>query len=126
MSTEVEVPSRQEMFNRAWNGLKSQGFERCMALCGGHEQCAYTDETGTKHCAWGWVDPAAAASGSAGSVYLLQDEKVGIAGAVDKYDYAMVKFMADLQSAHDSGKTPADMEQHLRSFALKYELEIPS
>lgn len=111
-----EIPSRQEMFNRAWRGLKSQGFMRCTD--GG--VCVYDDGHG-HHCAWGWVDHES--WGYWGSVNRLYGEGIGVAGVLD---YDDCEFARDLQMAHDDSHEPAAMEEALRWLAQHYMLTIPS
>ncbi len=123
MSELPPIPSRQEMFDRAWNGLKSQGFERCMwdpddRYHGG--QCAYSSPDGTKHCAWGWVDP----EGLAG--YQGNSGVYGCPGLAERLDAGDRNFASRLQRAHDGAESPAEMEQKLRSLAADCGLVVPS
>lgn len=127
------VPSRQEMFNRAWEGLKSQGFERCHSdnepeLRGRTDipGCLYDNGKG-HHCAWGWVDPEATrvidGRYQTGTVGALASMGVGLAAHLNEGD---LSFAADLQGAHDGTGTPERMQEALRRVATKYALVVPA
>lgn len=125
-----EIPSRQEMFNRAWNGLKSQGWEPAFAA----GSCEYITQDG-KRCAWGWVDPEGTVSplgyGRIGSVNSLRMEAGGLARRLSESDAA---FAMELQDAHDrvplasergaSGRFTS-LEESMRDFAGRHQLTIP-
>lgn len=87
----TEIPSRQEMFNRAVRGLASQGFERCY----GEGICQY--QSGAKRCAWGWVDTTLGPS-VRGTVNDLRSDGMGLAALIP---YDDVQFARELQQAHD-------------------------
>ena len=108
--------TKQEMFNRAVRGLRSQGFTRCMVAGMG---CSYGDGEG-HHCAWGWVDTSLA--NEIGSVYALRDRGIGVAAQLSTDD---VEFAAALQTAHDCGLTPVRMEGSLRALAERHNLTWP-
>lgn len=110
-----EVPSRQEMFDRAWRGLKSQGWKRAVD----HLGCVYSTPDG-RRCAWGWVDPDGT-SGALGSVRALYENRVGLAGLLRGED---VLFANWLQSVHDLA-VDETLQQAMRSFAAKHGLSIP-
>jgi hypothetical protein len=107
------IMTNQEMFDKAWNGLKSQGFERCLGLtvC-----CMYNDGNG-KHCAWGWVDESL--SDEQCYVTDLAMEGIGLAATLDE---DQLNFAAQLQRAHDR---VGSMEQSLRDLAKRYNLIVP-
>lgn len=122
----MEIPSRQEMFNRAYLGLKSQGFQRAHSLADG---CLYLMDDG-KRCAWGWVDPEGTVNQwgqpMVGSVTTLASRGCGIAAGLGLDD---MEFAMDLQEAHDrTDLWPADgrMAGALAKFAAKYGLTIPT
>lgn len=130
--TTIEVPSRQEMFNRAWNGLKGQGWQQAMEDLGnGSFACLYTTKD-KKHCAWGWVDREA---DGRGTVYTLAEAGVGIAGQMLKAaGVPLARYVPDLvfakklQEAHDQcgqRQTPAELEGIFRAFAAHHGLTIP-
>lgn len=107
--------TKQEMFNRAYRGLASQGFERCTSGEGKHG-CLYVDDNG-RHCAWGWVDTSLTkeVSGYIGSIG-------GIAatlGQKNKY------FAARLQQAHDNAVTPEGVKNRLKQLAKEFDLKVP-
>lgn len=118
--------TKQEMFNRAYVGLKSQGFTRCGYRAtddSGNDgfMCTYSDEFG-KHCAWGWVDTSLNSS-QAGAVYSLREDGIGLAADLrgDLLDFAQ-----RLQLAHDESATPERMISRLNSLAQEFCLEIPN
>lgn len=124
--SEVVVPSRQEMFNRAWNGLKSQGFTRCRQEGNSMDpSCMYDDGQG-HHCAWGWVDPEGTATMDgyflSGTVRNLADRGIGLAARLSYEDQG---FAVELQVAHDNSPTPEEMQTELRRIASKYHLAVP-
>jgi hypothetical protein len=91
--------TKQEMFDKAWRGLSSQNWERCVNEYG---KCVYSDGTG-KHCAWGWVDPEAD-------------------GHVDVYRVGGIA-----QWAHDTEDSPTkSMKQRFVELADAYHLEVPN
>ena len=103
--------TKQEMFNRAYVGLRSQDFEACKRI----GRCAYSDGKGN-HCAWGWVDTS------------LDDE----AGPVNKVPglakglgEKQMEFALELQAAHDNAEDPPDMKRRLHNLAKHYDLKIP-
>lgn len=118
------MPSTQEMFDRAYRGLHSQGFRRCVS---GSGQCLYaapsSDGAGpeTWHCAWGWVDPTVL--GRRGSVTDLAHDLIGLAGRLDPPG---LRFAIGLQRAHDSGYTPDGMRRNLEWVAERHFLVLPS
>jgi hypothetical protein len=118
--------TNQEMFNRAWSGLKSQGFVQCTQAEDEHDSsvsnCLYTSKDGTKHCAWGWVDTSLRYEDSSGWVSGLRQNKLGL--AADLTDEQMA-FATSLQGCHDRHDNPKDMESALRNFALREGLVIP-
>lgn len=125
--------TEQEMFNRAWIGLKLQGFKRC-SVDESDSGCKYKiDNT---HCAWGWVDPAGTADSlvAYGSVYGLVTRQTGVAAQLPSDPAGPRLFFAmKLQRAHDlpsgydrpDGYTPEAVEASLRGLAKKFNLTIP-
>ena len=107
--------SRQEMFNRAFIGLASQGFTRCMS--GG--DCVYLADDG-RRCAWGWVD-ASLGAGDNGDVGNLRDQGIGIAAKLDDDD---LLFAMELQATHDESTNTA-LQEDLRLFAARKHLTVP-
>lgn len=117
--TTVEIPSRQEMFNRAWNGLKGQGWKTSTFKDG--RGCSYDGPDGRK-CAWGWVDPEGTKDDPtkgdptkgvtynprwtktgqlSGTVLTLRIEGIGLAALIPNEDEG---FIAQLQSVHDGAR----------------------
>ncbi len=119
--SESEVPSRQEMFNRAWNGLRSQGWRKAMR---NEATCTFLTADGLR-CAWGWVDPeGTVVNGMSrlGGVMSLHLERHGIAGLLSLQD---AEFASKMQCAHDDAGNGA-LRAAMVQFAKDYGLEIPS
>lgn len=109
--------NRQEIFDKAWNGLKAQGFRRSADE---HGSCLYRGPNGLK-CAIGHcISDEAFNHRWEGS----RDEPFKAAGVggwgSQKYEWAI-----ELQNAHDTASDPSDMEGGLRRFAKKHKLTIP-
>jgi hypothetical protein len=126
--------TKQEMFNKAFLGLKSQGFERAATEKDG---CMYAvrDDAGkvVKRCAWGWVDPVATEHVSAGAIWTLRRLGVGLAAELDGFqdEYLAVPgsdfdFADQLQKEHDHAVWPAGVEQGLRNLAARFGLTVPA
>jgi hypothetical protein len=109
--------TNQEMFDRAWHGLQSQGFRRCTGPDG---RPTYVNDGGW-HCAWGWVDTAQRAK--CATVATLCNLREGLAATLDEQG---LKFAMALQTAHDYGKTPWGMEANLRELAKDCGLVVPT
>lgn len=105
----------QEMFDKAWNGLKSQSFERCYSV--DKEACVYDDGKG-KHCAWGWVDEESWTYGQRGVVDI--NTTITTSLSFDK-----LRFAQNLQQAHDKGANPENVVLRLRELAADYGLTVP-
>lgn len=117
--------SEQEIFDRAWRGLKGQGFEQALSLTGA---CRYRSPTGGR-CAVGHLVPD--------DVYDPNMEGWSIgSGGGEKYVLPCLaacgvwdgtrerqEFLVGLQMCHDKA---ADMEEDLRRFARNRSLTIPA
>lgn len=112
----VSPLTKQEIFDRAWRGLSSQGFQRCRV----NDRCAYSDGNG-RHCAWGWVDVGLGV-GSTLAIYEMRRKLQGVAALLDDEG---LDFAEQLQEAHDSHEYPEDMERALRELAADNSLSIP-
>lgn len=109
----------QEMFDKAYIGLASQGFEQCYDEL--EDACVYSDGKGN-HCAWGWVDPSIGETQS-GNVEELNRHQIGIAGTLNE---EQLNFAGDLQGAHDIADDSQDMKKLLNDVAKRYNLSIPN
>lgn len=128
--------TKQEMFNRAWIGLRSQTFERAAQPNG---YCEYKMENG-KRCAWGWVDQEHAER-IRGDVYDGNRAGVGLLANLNPED---LLFARELQVAHDYARArrstavshldlaaakynylPLEVENNLRKLAAFHNLSIP-
>lgn len=112
-----DVPSRQEMFDRAFRGLRAQGFERCATP----EGCLYQDPSTGRRCAWGHVDTSLTEA-DRGPVGHLREEKIGLAARIPWND---LDFATALQRAHDNALGPGTMETMLRGVAMRFDLTVP-
>lgn len=112
--------TRQEIFNKAYLGLKSQGFKQSEWA----GSCKYNGPNNT-HCAIGWVIPDLPENYTIGAIAWTFPEKlIGvIAENLEELDQ-LRPFLQDLQIAHD-GYDPQTMKWKLERLAKMYELEIP-
>lgn len=108
--------TKQEMFNRAFLGLKGQGFAQ--SKYGAF--CVYQSPDG-KRCAWGHVDPSLTKEHRTGVRGLFEDQ-IGVAATIDVKDLI---FVERLQDAHDRATSPNHMDDNLMMLANQYDLEIP-
>lgn len=125
--------TKQEMFDRAVNGLASQGFEKCCTtrqyqyhLKGSGEPgepakqvCVY--KKGNMHCAWGWVDPEVDEDRFC-TVQDLRKAGIGLAADMDESD---LSFAMRLQQAHDMPPSPSSMKKCLQELGDSYGLTLP-
>lgn len=115
--------SKQDMFDLAYTGLRTQGFAQAIdpAPIGG-TVCVYFDATTARRCAWGWVDPANT-GGQMGSVNTLKLKNCGRAAALSE---SGLTFAEQLQNAHDGvGAVGGTVLARLRSLAVKHNLTLP-
>jgi len=117
--------TRQEMFNKAVRGLRSQGFERCTRKAPNEykdEVCVYDDGNG-KHCAWGWVDESTWSYKEArDTVDNLANRGVGLAASLPYEDR---QWASRLQQCHDKAYDAEGVEHNLRQFAKEFSLVFP-
>ncbi len=111
----MSIPSRQEMFDRAFVGLRSQGFKQAKARCGA--KCAYLDVTTGFRCAWGWVDTAL--------TYQVEPVRSLSRGIATTLSPADLNWAMELQDCHDSANSPGEMKRLLLSHAAFYDLTVP-
>ncbi len=134
---EQPIPTRQEMFDRAVRGLRSQGWERCITpevrspaagpqAPGGN--CVYErrlDDGRVMHCAWGWVDPEGTADPRVKedhNVKMLADDGIGLAAVLGEHD---LWFAKQLQRCHDEPGGGEWMERRFRTLAEECNLTWP-
>jgi hypothetical protein len=119
MTHEEEQALRQEWFNKAWTGLKSQGFKRSV---NSSDTCYYRGTEG-RRCAIGWLMPdenyRPEFEGTAATPAIIA--ACGIEPDVNNHAW-----LTELQCAHDHGYTPEEMVRRLRDFARRSELVVPS
>lgn len=124
-----EIPTRQEMFNRAVRGLRAQDWRKAAPKF--HEPgpgCQYLTAGGDR-CAWGHVDPENTGDTQlGGTVNALRDKGIGLAALLPVEDMG---FAVDLQRAHDNvdnADCPSNkeaMQTALRNVAEAYNLIYP-
>jgi hypothetical protein len=119
MTHEEEQALRQEWFNKAWAGLKSQGFERSV---NSNDTCYYRGTEG-RRCAIGWLMPdenyRPEFEGNAATADIIS------ACGINPTDSNM-GWLCNLQSMHDGYHTPEEMVVALRRFAEQSGLVVPS
>ncbi len=114
--------NRQEFFNKAYLGLASQGFVRSTTGGAFAPGCQYRLETqdGVLKCAIGHCIPDELYTPEMEATTLrMVLEAMGIRGD-DDYVFAR-----DLQSAHDTARSPKSMEYSLQRIARKHNLTVP-
>lgn len=109
---------RQDVFNKAYRGLRAQGFVRSMYAGRWGENCAYNGEGG-RHCALGWVWPIPQEYNGCALYDLPNECMVGEPSDEDK------AFLGRLQRIHDSNCEPRYMAEDLANFAAVHGLDIP-
>ena len=139
--------TKQEMFDRAWNGLKAQNWERSVTSApnGQMNSCNYLTrkaDGAVIRCAWGHVDPEGTAAADENpdtankSVKILHQRGVGLAAELTPDD--TLPFACALQYCHDDptyflvdpiiSLPPTDEERvelSMRVLAKSHELTIP-
>lgn len=106
------------MFNRAYRGLASQGWQKSMMPDG--ETCAYRGQNGCK-CAYGHVEDDDKALVEGKTVNQLATLGLGLAATLTP---SMRYFARLLQSAHDRADSRS-LEDRFRRFAGYHGLSIP-
>lgn len=118
--------NKQEIFTKAYIGLRDQGFERSVTVDEhGDETCAYRGDNGLK-CAIG---------------HCIPDEryKPELEGDTPNHNPKLLGkalgfsltpedalWLTDLQRCHDSACSGSGVQRYLRRFAEKHGLEVPS
>ena len=108
--------TRQEIFDKAWTGLKGQGFVQSLE-CGG---CMYRGDNGLR-CAIGHIIPDSRYDEGLEGLW-AGHPKVRRAASIH---IRSGTFASILQDCHDHYPTPANMERALRDFARDHNLTIP-
>lgn len=110
--------TRQEIFNNAWRGLESQGFEQ--SLSGGG--CAYRGDA-ERRCAIGWCIPDDLYRDGFEGRVVSETPMIRKAAGVSARDK---RFALSLQECHDDNPSPDAMRVALVKFAISYGLTIPA
>lgn len=114
--------NNQEIFDIVWNGLKSQKFERSMAVPSfslGPMTCAYRGENGRK-CAAGWL-----ISDKEHSDPYNFEPIHNHPWFKENFNEAQLNFIRSLQLSHDENETQTGMMNSLCNVAMAYHLRIP-
>jgi hypothetical protein len=114
--------NEQKLFDKAYKGIKSQGFEKS----GGKDSCLYTSEKNgrTYHCAIGWICegsqmPAECVSPKDSTFWTSLELDITLIPESRR------DFLYKLQSIHDHAENPDDMQKRAIKFAEKHGLTIP-
>ena len=122
------MATRQEVFNRAYLGLASQGFQQSKSSCGPETSaCMYRGANG-RRCAIGWCIPDEKYDPNFEGKNVLENWKIVRAIGLDITDQQFgpdLQFARSLQVAHDAAKTSMDMRYRLDMVAKKYHLTVP-
>lgn len=118
MTGDLNHIARQNLFNDAFLGMKSQGFRKC----GDDFGCNYRGLDGLK-CVIGHCIPD--------DKYSVNLENSTPEDAVvfnvlkELYPNIDSTFAYELQCCHDFSDSPVEMETALRSFALDNDIKVP-
>lgn len=122
MSHFLVTATEQEIFDAAYMGLKSQGFEKSSDGA----SCFYADGQ-ENHCAIGW---ACVLSKSTMPREETSVQDFSFWESIGEYKNDVLKsrqlFLFYLQCAHDNAKSPAAMRSYLEEFAAEHNLTVPS
>ena len=109
----------QDIFNRAYFGLASQGF--ALSSFSGGGPCLYRGPNGLK-CAIGHCIPDDRYNPKIEGLCVTLD----VLDLLDLSDYVDVEDLQDLQWCHDEAKGAEAMKLNLYDFASDHDLTIPS
>ena len=115
----MKEPTRQDIFNTAYAGLKAQGFKQSLD---GRGYCRYRGEDGCK-CAVGHLIPDERYNSSFEGSGVTYTPISSAAGVEDIDD---INFLREMQIAHDQNDLPQLMEAKLRTLAEKHGLMVPA
>ncbi len=109
----------QDIFNRVWNGLKSQNFEQAVAVSmWGKSVCVYRAADGKK-CAAGHLIPD----------HMYRSDMEG--GNIKNFecfrdlDNESMALIQELQRRHDATSDPIEMKKGLQKIATEHDLTVP-
>lgn len=149
----MKTLTRQEMFDRAWTGLKTQGWRQAKfadpvpigpigeeptpdgSIFSSLANCSYyvaTPDGSVLRCAWGHVDPeGTVVSRTVGGrvhtvtrIGSIRDLAHARCGIAASLSTDDLDFVSDLQRAHDFPE-PYSLQDSMRGFAAEYRLTIP-
>lgn len=111
--------TKQEIFTKAYLGLKGQGFAK--AYSESRQGCQYRAPDGLR-CAIGHVLPD--------ELYVEMFDEKFLSGSelkqyVSIFDEVPDEFLDDLQGIHDNSYSAESMEHRLLQFADKHSLTVP-
>jgi len=115
----------QEIFDKIYNGLKSQGFCRSIAFINGEEKCAYRGENGLKCAAGHLITDECYTSLMEGKAIQHPEPMKALECSIGEVDEDARCLIRGLQSLHDSCTTSVSMKDLLIRFAERNYLTIP-
>jgi hypothetical protein len=123
----------QELFNTAYTGLRSQGFQKSIKMTTGvlpsFEQSPNSDSYHTELCALRGLNGLKCAIG-----YIIPDELyqadlevIGLEFVLKRInvDPVITRALRFLQCAHDDSTSPEDMKRRLADYAAEFKLAVP-
>lgn len=110
----------QRLFNDAYLGLKSQGFQRSIDL---NHQCVYRSPDGLK-CAIGHCIPDTDYHPDMEG-YDIQNNLAALEVLDTRYPEYSRSLARELQQAHDSFNPSTTIEDRLKAVAVDFNLEVP-
>lgn len=118
----------QDYFDKAYNGLKSQDFQRSYNEDRG--SCVYYDEETKCRCAFGWVLSDEDIDFIVEHDFNTQTDYSNLPEEIkDKYPIEdcnnIAWFFHQLQGAHDSAYSKLSMKRNLEQFAERFGLKYP-
>lgn len=118
----------QEYFDKAYNGLKSQNFQK--SYNDERESCVYYDKDNNCRCAFGWVlsdediDFIVENGFNSETDYESLPKEITGKYTIEDYDNP-TEFFIFLQSAHDESYSKLSMQRNLERFAEEFDLKYP-
>jgi hypothetical protein len=106
--------TRQEIFDKIYLGMKSQGFRQCTD---GYE-CRYRNKRKKLRCTAGWLIPDSDYNARKMEGFLIKE--------LDFFkDMEHIDFIEEIQEIHDESMMIEEMRYRLQQLGLRHELEIP-
>lgn len=118
----------QEYFDKAYNGLKSQNFQK--SFNEESESCVYYDKETKCRCAFGWVladediDFIVENGFNSDTSYEALPIEIKNNYIIEDY-HDPYEFFVKLQNAHDDSYSEKSMKRNLEDFAFEFGLKYP-